>query len=117
MAGLRNGGQIRGVRSLRVRHVRFEGTLAACKCAHCTCFAIPRSQFRCLFDTQVKLWTTINEPNVFCTYFVLAASGDLTKNRFKCIRNNILGHAKAYHAFKAGKHEGKHTCPCWLLIK
>ncbi|XP_034245357.1 myrosinase 1-like [Thrips palmi] len=62
------------------------------------------------YGKKVKHWVTINEPNVYCTYFVLAFSGDLThqttKERFKCIRNNILGHAKAYHAFKDLKLEG-----------
>ncbi|XP_052123557.1 uncharacterized protein LOC113214837 [Frankliniella occidentalis] len=64
------------------------------------------------YGGKVRYWTTVNEPNIQCTYFAQAGliSGlyteDEVSNHFQCQRNLLLGHAEAYHVFKEDKHEG-----------
>lgn len=60
---------------------------------------------------QVKLWTTINEANMYCTYFpqLFVLSGLYTAEQqdlYRCVRHTILAHARAYRAFKADGHDG-----------
>lgn len=63
----------------------------------------------CVF--QVKLWATVNEPNMYCIYFptLYNVSGlytDSDLQRYDCVRHTILAHAEAYHVFKEDNHEG-----------
>lgn len=59
---------------------------------------------------QVKLWTTINEPNMYCVFFpnLFRAAGLYTEDDVdpqKCIYHMILAHAEAYHVFKEDGHD------------
>ncbi|KAK3910774.1 Cyanidin 3-O-glucoside 7-O-glucosyltransferase (acyl-glucose) [Frankliniella fusca] len=59
---------------------------------------------------NVKQWTTINEPNVMCTYFgTLLTTAGLVQpeeyDNFKCMHHITLAHAKAYRAFQEEKLE------------
>lgn len=61
---------------------------------------------------KVKLWVTINEPNVYCIYFptLYHMSGiysDSDMQRYTCLRNMVLAHAEAYHVFKEDSHDGR----------
>lgn len=54
---------------------------------------------------QVKLWTTINEPNQYCMYFnmLFAISGIVNAsdvNIHRCMHNTILAHMKVYRLYK-----------------
>ncbi|XP_041977592.1 myrosinase 1-like [Aricia agestis] len=46
-----------------------------------------------LFGDRVKYWITLNEPQVFCYY---RHPGD---DIYKCMKNSLLAHAKAYHIY------------------
>lgn len=64
------------------------------------------------FNGKIKIWTTINEPNMYCVYFptLFLMSGMYTKDdidHFKCMRNTVMAHAKAYKIFKDNKYEGQ----------
>ncbi|XP_034256691.1 putative beta-glucosidase 6 [Thrips palmi] len=64
------------------------------------------------FGSMVPLWVTLNEPNMYCSYFPsMFIAGGLYKpedqNWYSCIRHAILGHAEAYHAFKAARLQGQ----------
>ncbi|KAE8740873.1 hypothetical protein FOCC_FOCC013619 [Frankliniella occidentalis] len=73
-----------------------------------------KASTRANISSRVRYWTTVNEPNIQCTYFAQAGviSGlyteDEVSNHFQCQRNLLLGHAEAYHVFKEDKHEGKY---------
>ncbi|XP_034240680.1 putative beta-glucosidase 6 isoform X2 [Thrips palmi] len=61
---------------------------------------------------KVKLWVTVNEPNMYCIYFpnLYNISGLYTDNdmqRYDCVRHTILAHAEAYHVFHEDNHEGR----------
>lgn len=69
-----------------------------------------RSTHDCL-AVKVKLWTTFNEPNMYCQYFpaIYLAAGIYTAedmDQYECLRNIILAHAEAYHVFKEDGHDG-----------
>ncbi|KAK3925415.1 Vicianin hydrolase [Frankliniella fusca] len=64
------------------------------------------------YGSEVDLWVTMNEPNMFCPYFseMYVMSGLYTRedaNMYDCMRNLVLAHAKSYRAFKDAKHEGQ----------
>ncbi|KAE8743384.1 hypothetical protein FOCC_FOCC011037 [Frankliniella occidentalis] len=63
------------------------------------------------YGSKVQLWTTINEPNVYCTYFphLFLTSGLYSPediDPYKCTRHTILAHAHAYREFKTVGHKG-----------
>ncbi|KAK3927776.1 Sodium-independent sulfate anion transporter [Frankliniella fusca] len=64
------------------------------------------------YGSEVDLWVTMNEPNMYCPYFgqMFVISGLYTEqeaNMYDCMRNLVLGHAKSYRAFKDGKYQGQ----------
>ncbi|XP_034234308.1 cyanidin 3-O-glucoside 7-O-glucosyltransferase (acyl-glucose)-like isoform X2 [Thrips palmi] len=64
------------------------------------------------YSGKVKLWNTINEPNMYCTYFPAAfVRAGLYKqeeaNHFQCVHHVVLAHAAAYRAFHQDGHTGQ----------
>ncbi|XP_034250034.1 myrosinase 1-like isoform X2 [Thrips palmi] len=64
------------------------------------------------YGSKVKLWATVNEANMYCTYFPrlflmanLYTQSDM--DHYACMRNTALGHAEAYHLFKELGLEGQ----------
>lgn len=76
-----------------------------------------------LFDEygkKVKMWITINEPNMYCTYFpglfqAAEIYTDADMDHYACMRNAMLAHAEAYHIFKDGGYEGQVGCSVLLM--
>ncbi|KAJ1523244.1 hypothetical protein ONE63_001126 [Megalurothrips usitatus] len=70
---------------------------------------------RFIFDEygkEVDLWASINEPNMYCTYFnLMYVEAHLRKqdevDMYTCLHNNILAHKEAYKIFKEGRASGK----------
>lgn len=63
------------------------------------------------YSSKVKLWNTVNEPNMYCTYFPSAFmhAGLYSKddvNHFQCVHHVVLAHAAAYKAFHDDGHTG-----------
>ncbi len=54
---------------------------------------------------QVKLWTTINEPNYYCiTFAMLPIPGYYTPDiadEYKCIHHTVLAHAYVYRLYES----------------
>ncbi|XP_026290776.1 myrosinase 1-like [Frankliniella occidentalis] len=57
------------------------------------------------YGSKVKMWSTINEPNILCTFFPLLyrKAGfklDTEMDHLVCQRHALLAHARAYREFK-----------------
>ncbi|KAJ1531384.1 hypothetical protein ONE63_000065 [Megalurothrips usitatus] len=75
------------------------------------------------FGDRVKLWTTINEPNYYCSTFALIEIPGLYTRKpgddWKCVHNTILGHAMAYRLYEKhyratqGGHIGGAALALW----
>ncbi|XP_052128580.1 myrosinase 1-like [Frankliniella occidentalis] len=55
------------------------------------------------FGDKVKYWTTLNEPNMYCSYFriITAENGQVDYSKFyQCIHNIILAHMKSYKLYE-----------------
>ncbi|KAE8738496.1 hypothetical protein FOCC_FOCC016020 [Frankliniella occidentalis] len=58
------------------------------------------------YGKEVDLWVTMNEPNMYCSYFpafLFVAAGlykEEDSNIYRCMRNFVLAHARSYRAFK-----------------
>lgn len=55
--------------------------------------------------SQVKYWTTFNEPNFYCMYFnaLLIQANEVRKEDVdlqRCLHHFVLGHMKAYHTYR-----------------
>ncbi|KAE8738498.1 hypothetical protein FOCC_FOCC016022 [Frankliniella occidentalis] len=64
------------------------------------------------YGKEVDLWVTLNEPNMYCTYFPsLFVTAGLYKqediNIYNCMRNFVLAHAQSYRAFKEAGMAGQ----------
>ncbi|KAJ1523466.1 hypothetical protein ONE63_001320 [Megalurothrips usitatus] len=64
------------------------------------------------YGQEVDLWASINEPNMYCTYFnLMYVEANLRKkdeiDMYTCLHNNILAHKEAYKIFKEGRASGK----------
>ncbi|KAE8741337.1 hypothetical protein FOCC_FOCC013136, partial [Frankliniella occidentalis] len=56
-----------------------------------------------MIDKYVKYWTTLNEPNMYCSYFriITAENGQVDYSKFyQCIHNIILAHMKSYKLYE-----------------
>ncbi|KAK3924835.1 Beta-glucosidase 42 [Frankliniella fusca] len=55
------------------------------------------------FGDKVKYWTTLNEPNMYCSYFriITTENGAPDHSKFyQCLHNIILGHMKSYKLYE-----------------
>ncbi|KAK3919158.1 Cyanidin 3-O-glucoside 7-O-glucosyltransferase (acyl-glucose) [Frankliniella fusca] len=73
------------------------------------------------YSSKVKMWTTINEPNVVCTYFgtLLTTAGFVKPedyDNFKCMHYVTLAHAEAYRVFQEEKFEGSVGVNTWIAV-
>ncbi|KAK3933249.1 Myrosinase 1 [Frankliniella fusca] len=61
------------------------------------------------FGDKVKLWTTINEPNFYCTTYGVAPVLGLYEpgyaDEHKCIHHSVLAHAKVYRLYETKYRE------------
>ena len=55
-----------------------------------------------MFFTQVKLWVTLNEPNMYCAAFQTNTDGTPGPNNYyyQCMHSMILAHMKTYRIYK-----------------
>ena len=65
------------------------------------------------FGDKVDFFVTINEPNMYCTYFnmqsVAAGFHTLAElDAYQCLHYNILGHKAAYKIYQEGRARGKY---------
>ncbi|XP_026276465.1 uncharacterized protein LOC113205169 isoform X2 [Frankliniella occidentalis] len=64
------------------------------------------------YGHKVKMWTSINEPNVYCSYWPnLEVQAEVlepedAKNVYPCLHHFILGHGEAHKALAASGHDG-----------
>ncbi|XP_034252324.1 putative beta-glucosidase 6 isoform X3 [Thrips palmi] len=67
------------------------------------------------YGSKVKLWTTVNEPNIYCSFLeglIETGRGEPlnatdTVNVYPCLHYFLLAHGQAYRAFRDGNFEGK----------
>ncbi|XP_034247964.1 myrosinase 1-like [Thrips palmi] len=67
------------------------------------------------YGSKVNLWTSVNEPNVYCSYWntMIALARGRTMdsisdlNLYPCLHNFLLGHGVANKAFREGNYQGK----------
>ncbi|XP_034240850.1 myrosinase 1-like [Thrips palmi] len=56
------------------------------------------------FGDRVKWWTTVNEPNYYCTNFALIPVPGLYERQpgddYKCVHHTILAHMRAYRLYE-----------------
>lgn len=64
------------------------------------------------YGEKVKLWTTINEPNYYCsTFALLEFPGIYTRSKgddWKCVHNTILAHSKVYRLYEKNYRASQH---------
>ncbi|KAK3923913.1 Cyanidin 3-O-glucoside 7-O-glucosyltransferase (acyl-glucose), partial [Frankliniella fusca] len=64
------------------------------------------------YGHKVKLWTSMNEPNVYCSYWpklevdVGFLQPEDTQNIYPCLHNFVLGHGEARKALTQSGHDG-----------
>lgn len=67
------------------------------------------------YGSKVKLWTTINEPNIYCSVvqgFIEVSRGSSVEESnnldiYPCLHNTLLAHAEVNRVFRERNYEGK----------
>ncbi|KAK3922693.1 Beta-glucosidase 30 [Frankliniella fusca] len=72
------------------------------------------------YNSKIKLWITINEPNILCSFISLIsvrARARVAKSTdyFTCIHHLTLAHGEAYRAFKEDKLDGLVGANAWIV--